>query len=375
MRCPRCYSENLIQIGHLVYCRDCIYFGQIRPTDKAKPEPVRFGDDTVTYELGYALSHEQIRIAHDVIKALNQGKHIAIQAVCGSGKTELVYPCICEALSQKKTVGFSVPRKDLAIEIYERLASQLKGVQMSLVYGGHHDDCYQPLVICTTHQLHRYWDFFDLLIIDEIDAYPFSKNHLLHQMAMSACKGQFVLLSATAFNGNLPKQFVKLELNRRYHGHDLPVPLLIWCPDRCFILMTFHRMKHIIANNGLCLVFVPLKSDAHLLKERFKRWGFKAEKVTSDCPDTQKIIEQFRQHQIEILVTTTLLERGVTFANVHVFVYRAHHLIFDTSTLTQIAGRVGRKPDYPDGGVYFLAHRITKEMRLCKKRILQKNAA
>ena len=75
------------------------------------------------------------------------------------------------------------------------------------------------------------------------------------------------------------------------------------------------------------------------------------------------------------MVTTTVLERGVTFENVHVFVYRAHHRVFNQATLIQIAGRVGRKPNYPLGDVYFMARRITKEMSGCLAYVRKKNAA
>lgn len=102
MRCPRCHSTDMIQIGRLTYCRHCISFGQIRPLDTSKPIPVKQASQNVRYELNYELSEAQKEIATGVIQALNQGQNVVIQAVCGSGKTELVYPCICQALSQKK---------------------------------------------------------------------------------------------------------------------------------------------------------------------------------------------------------------------------------------------------------------------------------
>lgn len=374
MRCPRCHSENLIQIGHLIYCRNCISFGQIRPNDKSQSIAVGFGKKKVYYALDYELSPMQKAIANDVVEALKQKKHVVIEAVCGSGKTELVYPSIVSYLSQGKTVGFSLPRKDLTIEIYTRLSKQVKGVQMTLVYGGHHEDCYCPLVVCTTHQLHRYWHFFDLLIIDEVDAFPFAHNELLSSMALSACRGQMILMSATAFESiSIPENFCRYSLNRRYHGHDLPVPRLIWCPDVCFIALTYFKIKRLMVNHALCLVFVPVRKDAIRLKKQFEYCGLKADYVDACKSDIQEVLEQFRLHKIQLLISTTLLERGVTFENVHVFVYRAHHRIFDQATLTQIAGRVGRKPNYPDGQVYFVGRRITHAMRQCQKAIRKKN--
>ena len=67
----------------------------------------------------------------------------------------------------------------------------------------------------------------------------------------------------------------------------------------------------------------------------------------------------FKEQKIKFLITTSILERGITIKNVQVIVFNASHKIFDTSTLIQIAGRVGRKKDAYDGDVWFLAKKPT----------------
>lgn len=375
MRCPRCHSTDVIQIGRLIYCRHCVTFGQIRPDTQVRYPKIEPAKKDVHIQLDYVLSPEQKILACGIQKAIANRKHVLIEAVCGSGKTELVYPVICRVLAQGKTVGFSLPRKDLAIEIFERLSGQIKGVNATLVYGGHHQDCYAALVVCTTHQLYRYWQFFDLLIIDETDAFPFYQNQLLNEMAVSACKGQFILMSATSDVHHLPKSFKRFCLNRRYHGHDLPVPQLWRTGERYFVWRIRKVLTALLQSGGLCLVFVPVKRDIPVLLKRLKRHGFHALGISSATPQPQVILDQFRAHAVMILVTTTLLERGVTFENVHIFVYRADHRVFNTATLIQIAGRAGRKPNYPNGQVYFVGKRVTKEMRQCQKHIIAKNNA
>ena len=44
----------------------------------------------------------------------------------------------------------------------------------------------------------------------------------------------------------------------------------------------------------------------------------------------------------------------MTVEDVQVIVYHGEHVLFDERTLIQIAGRVGRKPDFPTGKVYIL---------------------
>ena len=374
MRCPRCQSTNLVKIGHLIYCRNCISFGQIRPSTRPPQWRYEFQEKEVYYDLSYDLSRRQKEIASEIIQAIKDKKHVLVQAVCGSGKTEIVYPCICYALNQSLHVGFACPRKDLAIELYDRLSNQLKGVEMALVYGGHHDDLYQPLVILTTHQLYRYWNYFDVLIIDEIDAFPFYGNLSLYKMAVASNKGCFILMSATTYESAPPKGFVKLTLDRRYHNQDLPMPKLVWLPNvfsYFYIcrLITFYSSKKIPM-----IIFVPEKKDFKIWSKLLRVLNIGYGIVHSTSQFNTKTLEAFRQKEFLVLLSTTLMERGVTFENVQVVVFKAHHVIFNRSTLIQIAGRVGRKPNFPNGDVIFVGKYISKEMIKCRKYIISKNA-
>ena len=81
----------------------------------------------------------------------------------------------------------------------------------------------------------------------------------------------------------------------------------------------------------------------------------------------------FRQNAYKYLVTTSVLERGVTVRNLQVIIYKSDSFVYDSGTLVQISGRVGRKKDAPTGEVIFLANKITKEMRDAIDEIRDKN--
>lgn len=90
---------------------------------------------------------------------------------------------------------------------------------------------------------------------------------------------------------------------------------------------------------------------AEILQSNFpnEKVGF----VASTTENRLEIVEKFRQKEITILVTTTILERGVTFPCVDVFVVEANHRLFSRSALVQIAGRVGRSMERPTGELIF----------------------
>ena len=61
-------------------------------------------------------------------------------------------------------------------------------------------------------------------------------------------------------------------------------------------------------------------------------------------------------------MTTSVLERGVTVKNLQVIIFKSDSFVYDSGTLVQIAGRVGRKPDSPEGEVIYLANKTTRDM-------------
>ena len=74
------------------------------------------------------------------------------------------------------------------------------------------------------------------------------------------------------------------------------------------------------------------------------------------------------------LVTTSVLERGVTVKNLQVLVYHAdEEEIYDAATLIQIAGRVGRKKNFEEGNVLFFGERKTKAIKEAIKEIEKTN--
>ena len=89
------------------------------------------------------------------------------------------------------------------------------------------------IIVATTHQAIRFYSAFDLIIIDEVDAYPFKDSAMLQTSVRRALKksGKVIYLTATPSQELYlrwkKKQLPCIQIPARYHGYPLPVPKII----------------------------------------------------------------------------------------------------------------------------------------------------
>nr|MCR5184661.1 hypothetical protein [Bacilli bacterium] len=95
--------------------------------------------------------------------------------------------------------------------------------------------------------------------------------------------------------------------------------------------------------------------------------------VHSEIKDRLYRINLLRNGEYRYLVTTAVLERGVTMRNLQVIIFQADHPIYDSYSLIQISGRSGRKKEAPEGEVIYLANKTTKDMLESIKSIVFSN--
>ena len=95
--------------------------------------------------------------------------------------------------------------------------------------------------------------------------------------------------------------------------------------------------------------------------------------VSSQTDNRLEIVEGFRNKEITILISTTILERGVTFPGVDVIVVQADHYLYTSSSLVQISGRVGRSMDCPTGLLLFFHEGSTRSIEKAIAEIKQMN--
>ena len=392
VRCLRCNAthpptEVMLPNGHY-YCSTCINLGRVSTLDQFYhvSEPNRFPAVEKPLTWSGQLSPLQANIAQEVKESMGKHERRLLWAVTGAGKTEMIFPTIEQAIINHERVCIASPRVDVCLELFPRLQKAFAKVEMVLLHGQQSEPYrYCQLTVCTTHQLLRFYHAFDLLIVDEVDSFPYAANQQLLFATEQARKPAGGLLMMTATPGSLllkqikRKQLAVSYLPLRYHGHLLPeikCQRLNWqwrerlgkqgLPLGLQLWIQRHLQKQ-----KRFLLFVPHVADLPLIEEQLRRKFTTARFTTVHAADTDRLakVHKMREHGYDFLVTTTILERGVTFPKIDVSVLGADEEIFSSSALVQIAGRVGRSSDCPNGDVVFFIKENTRMVHAAVKQI------
>lgn len=363
--CRRCGNRDPRFVGRKkdgsLYCRACVSFCGKEATKALRVKK------KASYFLPFHLSKEQTSLSRKIIENYQKGIDTLVYAVCGSGKTEISYGVIAYAISHGGRVAFALPRRDVVIEIYYRLKDAFKGNKVVAVFGGHHEELEGDVIVLTTHQLFRYSSYFDLIVMDEIDAFPYKGNDVLQGFFKNALVGHSLLMSATP-SSKVLEEYQKeghdiLELKTRFHKKPIPVPKVLKIPLPLQILRLISLLKKYQKENKPVFVFAPTIAEAETLFSRLKVFLKKGALLHSKVEGREEKLKGIKEGRLQYLVATSVLERGVTVKNLQVLIYHADlESIYDQATLIQIAGRAGRKKDAPEGDVYFFASRSTKSI-------------
>ena len=232
--CARCheictYCRNCIMMGRTSTCTPLISWTGPNPTlvKTFRISPLEW---TGTLSDGQSIASEQ------VVEAVDKKDSLLVWAVCGAGKTEVLFNGINHALQEGKRVCLATPRTDVVLELSPRLKKVFPQIPLATLYGGSEDrHINAPLTIATTHQLLRFYQAFDVVILDEVDAFPYSVDHSLQYAVEQARKttSSIIYLTATP-NQQWQKECRQGKRNvvtipARFHRYSLPVPQFRWC--------------------------------------------------------------------------------------------------------------------------------------------------
>lgn len=394
-RCQRCGSvirPKATKLGDdRFYCATCIQMGRLVSTDQMcfADEPNWFNYTDCCAWLG-ELTVPQADGAQKVIEVIEQRQSHLLWAVTGAGKTEMLFRGLEYAFRHQLRVALVSPRIDVVLELAPRIRAAFPTVTSVLLYGESPEDYrYSQLVLATTHQLLRFYHAFDVIVVDEVDVFPLAGNEQLHFAIGQAGKPRcaFIYLTATP-DKTLKRQLKNRKLSvsylpGRYHGFPLPTITNCRVGDwrtkmgrgRLPLKLVQDVQRRIGADQPF-LLFVPHVADLQLVSDCLMKQRIAGEiflTVHAGDPDRVGKVQRMRAGEILFLITTTILERGVTFPAIDVLVLGADDAIFSAAALIQIAGRVGRKPDRPTGAVNFYNQKNSSTIRQAQREIQMMN--
>nr|WP_249315605.1 DEAD/DEAH box helicase [Bacillus sp. FJAT-49711] len=414
-RCNRCANSTQRLFAHYpcancnnekgcFYCRKCIMMGRVSsctplytwcgpPVNNLPKSPIKLPRQKMTrtstpslnlpikFHYSYLswdgeLSSGQKHASQAAIQAVKTKTDMLIWAVCGAGKTEVLFEAIDKALLAGYRVCVATPRTDVVLELAPRFKKVFPQIKVAALYGGTEDrNEYAALTISTTHQLMRFEKAFDVMIVDEVDAFPYSYDKSLQWGVNKSTKQQATRLFLTATPNEKWQMECRLgkrnhvKIPARYHRKPLPVPTFKWCGDWKNQLekgripkIATAWIKERLNSDKQALLFLPHIELMEKALPLFRKLHPGIESVHAEDPLRKEKVEKMRQKKIPLLLTTTILERGVTFPNIDVAVIGAEDDIFTEAALVQIAGRVGRSSEFPTGNITFFHHGRTKAM-------------
>lgn len=379
-QCSRCQKT-------CTYCRHCIQMGRMSSCTELLiwegPPPA--GQKSHKLDWKSEFTPLQKKASNELADSIRKGKSHLIHAVCGAGKTEILFTAIHDALNRKKRVCIATPRTDVVLELAPRLQEVFPQTTVHALYGGAPQSfLHAPLVIATTHQLYRLEEAFDVMIVDEADAFPYTYDPSLQKAVQKAKKKQapiaFVTATPSAELLQLKKTGSYSFIPSRYHGYPLPVPRFssLWRYDKVIKKRRIPKklkewtMKRITESEPF-LIFFPTIELMEQAISLFQQLDPAIEAVHAEDADRKDKVIRLRNEELKGLLTTTILERGITIKNVQVAVVGAEREIFTASALIQISGRAGRNKHFPTGDIVFFHHGITIEMDTAKEEIERLN--
>lgn len=323
-----------------------------------------FSPDTfLQHELEAGFAYEdtpdQLRVSQEV-KADMESQRPMDRLVCGDvgfGKTEIAVRAALKAAVDNKQVAVLVPTTVLALQHYRTFSERLRDFPVRVDYLSRARTAAQTKeiladlragdiqVIIGTHKLigkNVAFKDLGLLIIDEEQKFGVAVKEKLRQLKTNI---DTLTMSATPIPRTL--QFSLMG------ARDLSL-LQTPPPNRRPIQTEIHTFSHEIiaeavnfelARNGQVFIVTNRISALPRLRDLLRRYVPDARVAIGhgQMPpaELESIILSFINHDIDVLVSTTIVENGIDIPNVNTIIIDAAHR-FGLSDLHQMRGRVGR---------------------------------
>lgn len=319
--------------------------------------------------LDFPLTHAQERVLQEIFQDMKKpiSMNRLVQGDVGSGKTIIAVAAIYLCFLNQKQAAFMAPTEILAAQHYESVCGILDsfGVKTALLVGSlkkkEKEDIIQrlkegdiDLIIGTHAVLEDYVEFQNLGLVITDEQHRFG----VKQRAVLTGKGESpdtLVMTATpiprtlslVFYGDLDVSSIDELPPGRIPIKTYAVPISI--EERIMKFLIDHLEKRKQAYIICPLVEeneeLPLKSiekmQIYLKRKYFKDFKLGVIHGRMKAEEKNRIMEEFSENKIQILLATTVIEVGINVPNAVIMViYNAER--FGLSQLHQLRGRVGR---------------------------------
>jgi len=319
--------------------------------------------------LTFELTNAQLKTLHDIrldmesITPMNR----LIQGDVGSGKTIVALISLIIAVSNNKQAAFMAPTEILAIQHFYNLKKMLLNfpISVELLIGGQKAKekklSYEkmengfPAIYVGTHALLEAKANFrnlGLVIIDEQHRFGVAQRS---QLITKSLAPDVLVMTATP----IPR-----TLTMTIYG-DLDVSIIDEMPKNRVPIKTYLRSDNNLdkiykfitsnVNKGFqAFIVYPLVEESNILELKAAESYYEelANSVFSNFKvglihgkmkwdEKQKIMDLFAKKELNILVSTTVIEVGIDIPNANIMVINDAHR-FGLSQLHQLRGRIGR---------------------------------
>lgn len=338
--------------------------------------------------LPFQLTQAQQKSLHEIRKDLESGKPMnrLVQGDVGSGKTLVSFLAALKAIESQFQVCLMAPTEILAEQHFKNAKSLLNPFEIGcdLLTGktktAARKEILERLIngetqfLIGTHALIEDWVQFKnlgLVIIDEQHRFGVAQRGILKNKGQSP---HFLIMTATPIPrtlamtvyGDLDVSVIdEMPLGRT------PIQTRVITESKRDKAMDF--MAEQIAKGRQAYIVYPLVEESE--KIDLKNATDEFEKLKNQYPgirfgllhgkmkpaEKDVVMDQFRSHQIDTLVSTTVIEVGVDVANANIMIIE-HTERFGLSQLHQLRGRVGRG-EHKSFCVMIMGYAVSQETR------------
>ncbi len=318
--------------------------------------------------LPFALTDAQVQAYQEIKQDLSSGKPMnrLVQGDVGAGKTLVSFMSVLSTFESGYQSCLMAPTEILAEQHYRNALKQLSplGVQVGLLTGKtkvkERKEIMGKLIsgeiqfLIGTHALIEDWVQFKnlaLVIIDEQHRFGVAQRSILKSKGYSP---HFLIMTATPIPrtlamtvygdldisiinempiGRTPIQTRVIQESKRNQALNFMIEQIQKGRQAYFVYPLVEESEKIDLKNAT--------EEYEKLKTQFPevRFGLLHGRMKSQEKD--EIMQLFRDHKIDVLVSTTVIEVGVDVPNANIMIIE-HAERFGLSQLHQLRGRVGR---------------------------------